>query len=969
MNSKGSIISFVLMCLCVVSYSQTRLENEPMRPSAEAWDQIKYGEIEPSLYTGTVALSIPIFLYRDNDFELPLSISYASNGCVPNVRPGMLGPGWTLNAGGCISREIRGVPDNKDIGGYYGYHSTYDGEFSMDEVFTVWYNTNIPLHPGSLYVTSNSIPYYDAEPDIYHFSLPGCSGSFHLGHGHKVYILNSTVNRNELKIDVDTYKNGIAADYFNAIKITTGDGYVYCFDGKLQGNGNNVEEGQTEPSTKIGKDSTEREILSWNLSRIEAPNGRTVEFKYRRQSEMKSLRPYTYVSSGANAYAGTISSNPSQPTNALEYRRGSLLDRIEVDGVLLASFEYLTGIAEKQYLTGTTGELDANNVRLSAIKIWRGGSLVKECDFGYTETSGSISGVRFLDTVYVKGEGTYSMTYDRVSQYPALGTTSVDHWGYYNGRTGSDYLDVTDFNYTTKDETHKTGNCRIPNSSYASIGMLAKIEYPTGGWTEFDYEPHQYGAAMVRSSINSFEPQLYDQAEIRECGGLRLCAIRHKDKDGSLLTSKSYVYADNVSDGFSSGILVYMPRYKAGYEIRYKLYGVPGTEIGVIKSNNLTFYSGTHIEYDDVIEVNADGSFVKYEYTTSRDYPDIYLSLGGMDYTGNAEIQNPLELTLINKALTHATSRQDVRGKLLSVKMFDSSGDMVSEDATQYLTDSIYNSNSYIKQYEHLIATMNVPAEFVGRIDASGISNTAYFNNGSNSVVSGTAYSYNDYRQIVSETTTDSRGKTLTTAYTYVTDVRKDAVESAMLAANVITAPTAVRIYEDGVLTKETVYVFGQPDVSKPRLFRVMEKREKDVTTSTWHITGYNYDKNGNLLEKTSPDGRKTCWLWGYGGMYPVAVVEGCALESITMLSGFSSVSDGPLPNGLGALEQTLRAGIPSSAQVTVFDYEPLIGLTRASGPDGRDYTYSYNNAGKLLHVLDYAGRKVESHYYSTENR
>ena len=80
-------------------------------------------------------------------------------------------------------------------------------------------------------------------------------------------------------------------------------------------------------------------------------------------------------------------------------------------------------------------------------------------------------------------------------------------------------------------------------------------------------------------------------------------------------------------------------------------------------------------------------------------------------------------------------------------------------------------------------------------------------------------------------------------------------------------------------------------------------------------------------------------------------------------------MSDGPLPNGLGALEQTLRAGIPSSAQVTVFDYEPLIGLTRASGPDGRDYTYSYNNAGKLLHVLDYAGRKVESHYYSTENR
>lgn len=970
---------FLIGVLAVVAASaslraQMRLDNEPLRPGAEAWNMVRYGEVEPSLYTGTVAVSIPIYHYKDSDFDVPISLNYASNGCVPNVRSGMLGPDWSLSAGGCIAREIRGIPDNRNIGGYHGFHDAYDHSFEMDSVKVVWYNSEIPDHASCLYVTGNTIPYYDAEPDIYHFNVPGYSGSFHLDYNHGIRILTSNTNRAELRVEVITESYYMASDYFKELKITTGDGYIYHFYGTNGHDGNNVEEGQTIPSTLNTPDTTKREALKWNLSKIEAPNGRTVTYHYRRLSEMKSLRPYTYIGSTTTCFAGAITSNPNQPVNAMEYRRGSILDWIDVDGEKIVSFDYMTDVSEKQQLTGTTGILDSNNIRLAGIKIWAYNKIVKESRMSYTNTGNSPSGVLFLESVYVEGEGTYSMTYDHPENYPPLGITSVDHWGYYNGLTGSNYLDVTDFNYQTKDESFKANNCRIPNSNYAKTGMLTRITYPSGGYSVFTYEPHMYSCAMVRASTTYFEPQLIDMLYTDlECGGLRIRKVCHYDSDGTELTSKEYIYASLMDHGLGSGILVYMPRYKAAYELQYKNLGVDGIEVGSFKSNNLTKYSDTHIEYASVIEVNADGSFVQYNFTTSRDYPDEIRRFGGMDYQGtNAsfQVKNKLDMDLINKVIMQATSLQAVRGKLLSKTVYDSEGGIVMCESTEYLTDSVYCAGAYIRQYEHLLATMNIPAEFIGRIDVSRSTTTSFFADGNRMISTSRTYNYNGRRQIASITETDSKGKTLIKSFVYVTDAQKDSVEVAMVSANVISWPTSERIYYDGVLTGEKIYYFCRPDPSKTMLFRIGKVREKDVTTNTWYTTEYSYDKNGNLLEIKKPDNRRTCYLWGYGGMYPIAVIDGCSLAQIESISVFSSIEDGPFEGGLSASAETaLRNGVPVDAEVCTYEFEPLVGPVRVTGPDGRKEVYDYNNAGKLMRVYDNGMHLRESYYYSPENK
>ena len=100
--------------------------NANIRPSVQAYEMTKYGNLTPSLYTGTFQYSLPLYTYNDPDFEIPVSLEYSFNGYRPSQPSGTVGLGWTLNCGGAITREIVGLPDEYDttegsthIYGYY----------------------------------------------------------------------------------------------------------------------------------------------------------------------------------------------------------------------------------------------------------------------------------------------------------------------------------------------------------------------------------------------------------------------------------------------------------------------------------------------------------------------------------------------------------------------------------------------------------------------------------------------------------------------------------------------------------------------------------------------------------------------------------------------------------------------------------------------------------------------------------
>lgn len=181
--------------------------------SPDVWSMIKYGNANIDYYTGTLGISIPIYTYKDNNFEIPISIDYASSGFQPGSPSGLVGQGWYLNFGGAITREVRGIPDdaiqemydwrekadqemNKipwwdeytfpDQGSYiYGHSVRIDGYAQSYFKTTPTDSLNIVYTgaAGQEYMPywkdeTNSRLGFETEPDVFNFKVLNYSGSF-----------------------------------------------------------------------------------------------------------------------------------------------------------------------------------------------------------------------------------------------------------------------------------------------------------------------------------------------------------------------------------------------------------------------------------------------------------------------------------------------------------------------------------------------------------------------------------------------------------------------------------------------------------------------------------------------------------------------------------------------------------------------------------------------------------------------
>lgn len=80
-------------------------------PSPEASTLCKYTEFPVSYFYGLPQINIPLYELTYNDLTVPISISYHGGGIKATELSGRVGLGWTLNAGGCISRSVCGYPD------------------------------------------------------------------------------------------------------------------------------------------------------------------------------------------------------------------------------------------------------------------------------------------------------------------------------------------------------------------------------------------------------------------------------------------------------------------------------------------------------------------------------------------------------------------------------------------------------------------------------------------------------------------------------------------------------------------------------------------------------------------------------------------------------------------------------------------------------------------------------------------
>ncbi|MBB6273365.1 hypothetical protein HDF26_003825 [Pedobacter cryoconitis] len=440
----------------------------------------KYGDIPVSFYNGTPNIAIPLYNISTIGHSLKIGLNYDASGIKVAQDASWVGLGWSLNAGGVISRTVR-QRDDFDNNGYYfaagfpqsGNEGTVGGISYLDAV----YNGTI-----------------DAEPDIYSYNFNGYTGRFILGKkadGSPIFMDEKN------NLDITYIKGGWV--------ITTGDGYKYVFS--------TVERAQDyyrsasfdmQPFSGISglnMNIDSSPITGWYLDSITAPTLETVKFEYVKGKSLSLInRSETFCTLVQITATTCENTSPTLPGGYHSYD----VNRQELKDVYLNKIIFNNGSVEFntserkdiEYLDGNDGLLKPSKLDNILIKNLSG-TLLKKYEFYYSYFNGTDPGGRLkLDSLIEKGSDLvkkpgYKFTYNERYNLPDKNSKSVDHWGYFNGVSNGTLLPTTSIpaaaqSFSGADRSQDTLN------NYPANGILEAIKYPTGGTTRFQYELNSY---------------------------------------------------------------------------------------------------------------------------------------------------------------------------------------------------------------------------------------------------------------------------------------------------------------------------------------------------------------------------------------------------------------------------------------------------------------------------------------------
>jgi hypothetical protein len=130
----------------------------------------KYGDIPVSMHTGIPNVNVPLHTINGTGgLSAPISLSYHASGIKVVETASWAGLGWTLNAGGAITRTVRGGLDEGRITSSGRGRSLFSASLA-----TVETNLN-PTTGNNQYIVDMSEGKWDVEPDAYNFNFNGYS--------------------------------------------------------------------------------------------------------------------------------------------------------------------------------------------------------------------------------------------------------------------------------------------------------------------------------------------------------------------------------------------------------------------------------------------------------------------------------------------------------------------------------------------------------------------------------------------------------------------------------------------------------------------------------------------------------------------------------------------------------------------------------------------------------------------------
>ena len=492
LTSKTSFCGILGVLLSLFCNGQNNPYNEVSIASPTAASLGKYADIPVNYHTGIPQISIPIYTVKEGPLSLPIGLSYHASGLRVLETSSWVGAGWSLSAGGVITRTVQGAPDERNVSNItsqdYG-HLSNNGYNKY-----LWITGPAPFNGSPQWSFSQQQDWLaildgrkDAEPDLYFFNFAGYSGKFYF-HDDGAPVL---VPQQDLRIEYN-YTPGVG-NSISSFTVTTPDGTKYKF-GRTDATNDTDPVERTHPFD--GNNYNQGQALSsWYLNRVESADG---IFAINLSYSAENYSYYTYstfpIDANSNAYEYKPIKNivSGVRLSQIQFSNGSVTFSPSTSARLDLNGSYL----------GITDDANTESKSLESIIISNSGSNCKKFLFSYSyfddnSTPLPANLVGSTDRKRLKLNSVQEQTCDGSVTIPPHNfeyftefvprrmSFAVDHWGFHNGTTGNTKLIPT---YTVNEFTEIAGANRDASWPAMRGGALKRIIYPTGGYSEFEFE-------------------------------------------------------------------------------------------------------------------------------------------------------------------------------------------------------------------------------------------------------------------------------------------------------------------------------------------------------------------------------------------------------------------------------------------------------------------------------------------------
>lgn len=905
---RKTLLSLLLLCLFHFSRGQHKLPSldfTPQSPSAAAFT--KYGDIPVDMSTGVPDVSIPIYTLNSHGIKVPISLSYHASGIKVQDVASQVGLGWTLNAGGVITRTVLGSEDE-----HVGDGVTYRPRWRDAALFQEW---------GQTYALSSGR--YDAGYNLYYMDLLHKSETdyysdrfyYSLGNGESGIFRKDfetgdirMMPYRPLMVKLNLVYTG------GSIEITADDGTIYYFNGHYDQwslskivNGN-----KTDSVLFYSHVEVSRSNISNDKSFFSAFNTMTTP---RYEPE---LVPTGYHDGCYYMERNPVVMEERNQTGTSTFGEVMLMDSI-VSSEAVVRFSYLQDRTDYRL----AGMADPPKARLTKVQVFNRtyGVSIKEVNFNqsYFTDPAHLDDYRIkrlrLDNVQMgaNGEEKYTFGYNSTPLPPYFDGTNTfnnfyneDFWGYYNGPNGNVTCLYNEF-------TPSGVPNLFPNEEYAKACMLEEIKYPTGGKTVFEYESNRvnrniYGYGFSSSLVPADG----------KVGGLRVKKISTYAYEGAVPQVKQYAYEidwpNYANRDLSVSKFAYTQETFNNYNIPDPSSPCKGTENSFYTTRNVAFArpmgyvigtSEAPLVYSRVTEyygdANANTGKTIYSYDQGppldqeqfndeprfqgpywRDWGNYEPHLENKEEYKNDNgtyklvRKTSISYTNTNEQAFHTgfNLESDLNFVDLTINAFDHSFDRYNNEVQDGgLAEYYYNTIHFSDCIGHTGLKLPATTEVYD-----------YDDNG-HYVKTTTSYEYNGYGQQIAANVTTSKGDVLKTKTTYPVDYPTQAPYTTMIERNilspVIEQTTYKNTYDPGNFLQSTKTNFNYWDngsqtwgnsASNQILPQTVET-QKGTNAKETRIQYFAYDGMDNPVLVGKENDVRQLFIWGYNKTSPIAQV------------------------------------------------------------------------------------------------